>query len=182
MLIGLCSPAMGSGKSTVADYLVRHHGFSRVALATPFKMITTALLSAAGLRGDEIHRRVHGDMKEAVIDSLGVSSRQIQQRLGTEFGRKAIHEDFWVRIAMSAARSELAGGRSVVIDDVRFPNEHAAIINAGGTVYRIIRPGAAVTSQHESEGQLDRIRMPEIVNDGTVEELCQRFLAASIMA
>lgn len=46
MLIGLCSPAMGSGKSTVADYLVRHHGFSRVALATPLKMMTTALLSA----------------------------------------------------------------------------------------------------------------------------------------
>jgi hypothetical protein len=38
MLIGLCGQA-GAGKSTVADFLVKNHGFVAVALADPLKRI-----------------------------------------------------------------------------------------------------------------------------------------------
>jgi hypothetical protein len=38
MIIGLCGPA-GSGKDTAADFLVKNHGFAKVAFADPLKRI-----------------------------------------------------------------------------------------------------------------------------------------------
>jgi len=38
MIIGVAGNA-GSGKDTVADHLVKHHGFVKVALADPLKRI-----------------------------------------------------------------------------------------------------------------------------------------------
>ena len=63
-LIALCSPAMRSGKSTVAEHLVDSFGFQKVSFATPIKAMTVALLEAAGANPEEIERRVYGDLKD----------------------------------------------------------------------------------------------------------------------
>lgn len=170
-LIALCSPAMGSGKSTVAEHLASRHNFVRIAFATPLKKMTEALFAAAGMHPTEIQRRVHGDMKETPLPGMGTTSRRIQQTLGTEWGRDLIKPTLWTDITLAAARIHLDTGRSVVIDDMRFPNEFEAVQEAGGTSYRIVRPDAVVTAAHASEGQLDLIAMPEIWNGGSRDEL-----------
>lgn len=171
-LIALCSSAMGSGKTTVAEHLVEQHGFVRVAFATPLKAMTMGLLTGGlGMTHVEAWKRVYGDRKEEVIPTLGISSRRFQQLAGTEFGRDLIRDSVWTDITLAAADAHLAAGRSVVIDDMRFPNEFHAVTGHGGECRRIVRPGTAVTTAHASEGQLDLVQMPEIWNTGGKDEL-----------
>jgi hypothetical protein len=181
-LIALCSSAMGSGKSTVAAHLVENHGFVHLAFATPLKQMTVALLKATGMSQGDITEHVYGSRKEDIIPALGVSSRRVQQTLGTEWGRKLIAENLWVDITMAAANALISNGESVVIDDMRFPNEFRAVdMHPVGSTWRIVRPDAKVTLVHESEGQLDRIHMREIFNNGSIAELhalIDRLIAA----
>lgn len=176
-LIALCSPAMGSGKSTVAARLTSRFGYEKLAFAGALKAMTVALLTAARLPEHEIRARVFGDRKEEPIAALGgATSRWVQQSLGTEWGRDLIHPQLWVGVTMAAATMLLDRGVSVVIDDMRFPNEFDAVRAAGGECYRIVRSDAEMTTAaHPSEGQLDRIDMPQIVNDGSIAELMARI-------
>lgn len=142
MLIGFCGPA-GAGKSTAAAYLVEHHGFVRVRFAGPLK----AMMRALGCS----EREVDGDLKETPCILLGGRTpRQAMQWLGTEWGRQMIAPDLWQRAwAAEADRHPL-----VVCDDVRFPNEEAAIRARGGIIVRIECPWAASpASGHASEQQ-----------------------------
>lgn len=170
-LIALTSPAPGSGKSTVADRLVSEHGFMPVTFALPLKRMTAALLTTLGLPSEEIYARVYGARKHEIIPVLDITSRKLQQLLGTEFGRQLIRDSIWVDIAMTRAAAYLTQGRSVVIDDLRFPNELAAVEAMGGDCLRVVRPNAKVAEPHASEGQLDLIVMPEIWNMGTIADL-----------
>jgi hypothetical protein len=175
-LIGLCSPAMGSGKTTCADMLVRSHQFVRVAFATPLKSMATALLTSTGMSEEDARDHIYGSRKEAHVDVLGMTPRRLMQLLGTEWGRLQIRDSIWVDIAITRANTLMSVGHSVVIDDMRFPNEYDAIIAAGGDCIRVVRPDATVTSAHASEGQLDGVHMPEIWNVGSLFDLHQATL------
>jgi len=72
-----------------------------------------------------------------VIPDFGKSPREIMQLLGTEFARNMIDENVWVTALMRQLNDE----DNYVIDDVRFPNEAAAIHARGGKVVRVVRPG-----------------------------------------
>lgn len=170
-LIGLCSPAMFSGKSTVANHLLERHKFAKIAFADPLKAMTEALLGSVGIGPVLARQMIHGDLKESTIRELGVTPRKLMQELGTAWGRKAIRDTFWIDIALTRAQGFMDAGISVVIDDVRFPNEMEAILAAGGVCYRVVRPSAKVTRVHASEGQLDLIQMPEIWNTGSCDDL-----------
>lgn len=167
MIIALCSPAMGSGKSTIADHLVARRGFVKVSFATPLKAMCLALLQSIPHEPGEPEDRIYGHRKEEVIPLLGITSRRLQQLAGTEFGRNLIKDSLWVDIAMEQCRRF----QNVVIDDMRFRNEYDAVLAAGGQVWRVRRPGAVVTAGHVSEGALDDIAMPEILNNGSVWDL-----------
>lgn len=151
MIIGFTGYA-GSGKSTAAQILIRKHGFTLVKFAGSLKQMARCL----GLG----EREIEGDLKEVPHPLLcGKSPRQFMQLLGTEFGREMIGQDLWVRVAMAGAARALDQGGRVVIDDVRYPNEVAAIRDMGGRVLRISRPGVGPVNGHTSEspppGDLD---------------------------
>ncbi len=176
-LVALTSPAMGSGKTTVADMLTRSHHFVRISFAVPIKQMAMALLTSTGMSDAAALDHVYGAAKEAHVPVLGMSSRRLQQLLGTEFGRDLIRDDIWVDIAIEKARSLMAAGHSVIIDDMRFPNEFHAVEAAHGDCYRVTRPGVEVTHAHASEGQLDHAHMPEIWNTGSLFDLHQASIA-----
>jgi hypothetical protein len=168
-LIGLYSPAPGCGKTTAANLLIEHQ---RVSFAAPLKRAVWNMLNDLGLEG---FRYVYSD-KEAIIPELGVSARHMMQTLGTEWGRACIHPDFWVMIARAETQRIMVYGGSVVIDDVRFPNEAAMIRNLGGELWRIERPGIAYSGDHSSEGGLEGITPDRvIVNDGTIDQLKEKI-------
>ena len=79
-LIGLTGRA-GCGKDTIASFLCEAHGFVQIALADPLRDGLKAML---GVTDEQLHRR---DLKEAPIDWIGRSPRELLQTLGTEWGR-----------------------------------------------------------------------------------------------
>ena len=169
-LIGLYSPAPGCGKTTVADLLIEHQC---MPFAAPLKRAVWDMLIDLGVF--ESFRYVYAD-KEAIIPEIGVSARHMMQTLGTEWGRACIHPDFWVMIARAKAERILADGGSVVIDDVRFPNEAAMIRELGGELWRIERPGVIYSGDHSSEGGLEGITPDRvIVNDGSIDQLKEKI-------
>ena len=169
-LIGLYSPAPGCGKTSAADLLNDHE---RVPFAAPIKRAVWDMLNDLGVL--EIFRYVYAD-KEAIIPELNVSARHMMQTLGTEWGRACIHPDFWVMIARAEAERIMNDGRSVVIDDVRFPNEAAMIRDLGGELWRIDRPGVSYNGDHSSEGGLKDITPDRvIINDGTITQLKEKI-------
>lgn len=175
MLIALISPAMGSGKSTVARYLVARHGFALLKFAGPLKNMTRSLLRDIGNDRATVERMVEGDLKEVQVPGLGCTPRWLMQSLGNEWGRQYIREDLWVRLTAMAVMKRLSSGVSVVIDDMRYRNEYDAIREMGGKIVRIVRPGVERIGDHASEGALDEAAVDgEICNDSSLADLCIR--------
>lgn len=173
-LIGLYSPAKKSGKSEVARILTNEFGFQVIKFAEPLKNMLRSMYRDMGATPEQIEEMIEGKLKELPIPALHnkVSSRDLQNTLGTLWGRKTIYQDVWVDITKSRIRS--LNGASVVVDDVRFPNEFAAIKELGGRVVNIIRPGAPAGSMLV-DGLLDHYSFDrEILNTGTLEELQER--------
>lgn len=155
-----------SGKTTAAQVLV-DAGWVRVKFAGPLKDMLRTL--------DLDDRHLEGDLKEVPCDLLcGQTPRWAMQSLGTEWGRDLIGVDLWGGIARRRIADALAAGKSVVVDDLRFESEAAAIRAMGGVVLRIERPGL-VGGGHASETPV----VADIVheNSGTVAEL-RGFMAA----
>ena len=168
-LIGLYSPAPGCGKTTAANLLIEHE---RVSFAAPLKRAVWNMLNDLGLEG---FNYAYVD-KEAIIPGISVSARHMMQTLGTEWGRACIHPDFWVMIARAETQRTMADGRSVVLDDVRFPNEAAMIRDLGGELWRIERPGVTYSGDHSSEGGLEDITTDRVIaNDGTIAQLKEKI-------
>mgnify|MGYP005989299519 FL=1 len=157
-LLGITGPA-GSGKTTVGDMLVSA-GWHRVKFAGPLK----AMCRAMGMTEDMIE----GDLKEAPIDWLGGKTpRYVMQTLGTEWGRDLIDPDLWVRLARREIISHLERGRNVVVDDLRFDNEHKVILDLDGAVLRL--EGRGGIGKHRSEQTLPAHIIFE--NTGTPDNL-----------
>jgi hypothetical protein len=172
-LIGLYSPAMGSGKSEIAKHLVFNHRFKLIKFAAPLKDMTRVLLAHMGVHPSQIERHVEGDLKEhpvALWDHT-ITSRLIMQTLGTEW-RDLIDPMLWVRIAQDQIEEALANGYNVVVDDMRFHRELHMIKELGGKTVRVVRDAAKVTSKHSSEGSLDAFEMDHFIsNNGTLDHL-----------
>lgn len=139
----------GAGKSTVAEYLTKVHGYKVVKFAGPMKN----MLRAIGLTDEEIE----GSRKEMPIDLLcGKTPRHAMVTLGTEWGRDLIGENFWASLWQEEAAAHINSGKLVVVDDCRFENELAAVREMGGVAWHIVRPDHAGSSVpgHRSEGAL----------------------------
>lgn len=172
-LIALYSPVMQSGKSTVAEYLVKQHGFTRVAFADSLKSMARVFLSSYAASNDELDRMMSGDLKETEVPGLGFSPRHVMQTLGTEWGRNSLHADVWVDSAINLAKLQMeVSGKSVVIDDLRFPNEYRAVREIG-EAWMVFRSDAAKpTTKHPSEGQLDYVEFNRVIfNNGSLSDL-----------
>jgi hypothetical protein len=164
--VAFIGPA-GCGKSTCADLLVEHYGYTRLKFAHPIKKMLTVL----GLED----RHLEGDQKEVACDLLGgVSPRRAMQVLGHEWGRKLIHPDLWVRAWMKEAVFMLQNGHRLVCDDLRYPNELDALLRLGGSTIRIVRKDQVTQCEcHDSETQ-QILSQRVIVNDGTLDKLYAR--------
>lgn len=174
-LIALYSPVMGSGKTTIAEYLVANHGFTLVKFAGPLKDMMRVLLFEMGLDNDIIQRMVEGDLKEVPTAFLsGKTPRHAMQTLGTEWGRDSIGPHFWVDAALRRANQTIARGGRVVIDDLRFPNEYGAVTVHGGAItVRVVREGMQRYNPHPSEGLLCEYPFDYVLhNKGTIRDLC----------
>lgn len=164
-VVGLCGLA-GSGKSTVADYMVRKHGYTRVRFAGPLK----AMARAVGLSDEHIE----GSLKEVPLAMLcGRTPRFFMQRLGKEFGRDLVGEDFWVNLWTAEAGRILSAGGRIVADDARFENEVERIRDESGIV-GVVDGRGGIAGNHSSEGYRPEADFV-LHNGGSLRELYQRI-------
>lgn len=137
---------IGHGKTTAAKYLENRWGFQRVRFAGALK----EMMKCIGLTPEEID----GERKEYACDLLcGKTPRWAMQSIGTEWGRQLIGQDLWIRVWQRAVQ-RIQPGHLIVVDDVRYENEAAAVRQLGGVVIRVARPIQEGTPLHSSE-QLD---------------------------
>lgn len=147
-LIGLAGEK-GSGKSTIASYLVRNYNFVELSYAAPLKEMLAVLgFSKRALYGPS-------EAREEVHPLLGFSARKAAQTLGTEWGR-ALNPDLWGLLLEERAQKLLDRGRRVVVSDVRFGNEMQRIRDLGGVVWRVKRHELS-GDLHESEAWIGRV-------------------------
>ncbi|MFC5524048.1 hypothetical protein [Polaromonas jejuensis] len=175
-IIGLSGPA-GSGKDTVADLLVTHGGFVKLAFADPLKneiadafAIDLLYLSRRETKEHAmsclaLRRCLHDGFTARMLMAHALqgqtldldaprSPRQIMQWWGTEYRRNQA-PDYWIH-QTSARISYLLRQRlasRIVVTDCRFDNEADLVRHTfGGLLWQVKRAGVAVAQgSHVSE-------------------------------
>lgn len=142
MTIISISGLIGSGKDTIADYLVEKHGFVRESYASTLKDAVAAVFNwdRALLEGRTSQAR---EWREQVdvwwANRLGIpqlTPRWVLQQWGTDVLRKSFHDDIWI----ASLENKLARmTNNVVVTDCRFPNEATALRNNGAILCRVRR-------------------------------------------
>ena len=141
MIIGVCG-FIGSGKDTIADYLVNFHEFRRESFASTLKDAVSAVFGwdRTMLEGRTKEAREWREQVDpwwaARLDMPTLTPRWVLQYWGTEVCRKAFHDDIWIASLENKLRNSKD---NVVISDCRFPNEIASIRNAGGQIVWVKR-------------------------------------------
>jgi hypothetical protein len=178
IVIGFAGPA-GAGKTTAARVMTDLHGAVRLPFAAPMKRMLRVFLEDQGVDPETALRMTDGDLKEVPTPYLGgATPRRAMQTLGTEWGRglsPTLWVDAWRRsIDRCLAVADGLESVPVVADDLRFPEEAAAIRDLGGVVVRTERPGSGLAGSaggHASEttdiGPPDAV----ILNDGALDWL-----------
>ena len=141
MIIGVCG-FIGSGKDTIADYLMNIHQFRRESFANALK---DAISMVFGWDRDMLEGRTRQsrEWREQVdpwwakrLNMPNLTPRWILQYWGTEVCRRAFHDDIWIAALENKLRNS---NDDIVISDCRFPNEIKSIKAAGGIVVRVVR-------------------------------------------
>ncbi len=140
-----------AGKDSVADVLVRDHGFTKLSFAAPVKRLLRQLNPVVGFEhivcdcGDmsdcppEVEEvrladvYAYGYDDETVKDSpWGEEIRDLWQRFATETIR-TVDPDFWADLAEEELLE--SGAERIVFSDCRFPNEAQMIYNLNGPFF-----------------------------------------------
>ena len=136
------SGLIGSGKDTIADYLVANHGYVRMSFASTLKDAVSAVFGwdREMLEGrTDAARKAREQVDPWWADRLGIphlTPRWVLQYWGTDVLRGHFHDDIWI----ASLEYKLKGTtEDVVITDCRFPNEITAVRNAGGRIVRVRR-------------------------------------------
>jgi len=194
MIIGVCG-FIGSGKDTIADYLVGFHGYRRDSFAGTLKDAVAAVFGwdRELLEGRTPEARAWREQVDPWwanrLNMPGLTPRWVLQYWGTEVCRKAFHDDIWIA-ALEARLSRRSD--NTVISDVRFPNEIQSIRRAGGRIVWVKRgplPEWYDLAVESNLGGFDHMKTAypdvhvsetawigtefdyEIDNNGTIEEL-----------
>jgi hypothetical protein len=193
VLIGLTGPA-GCGKDTVADLLVTHAGFKKIAFADPLRaeisdafqidighltrretkehpMSAMALIKCADHAFVDrmvVTKKIHHE-PWLIQDYLNAprSPRQIMQWWGTDYRRRQ-KLDYWLSKTARRIHDGLADRSAprIVVTDLRFDNEADLITRHGGLIWRVTRPGCEVApNAHASEVTGEAFKPEAVINN-----------------
>lgn len=169
MIIGVSGWAR-AGKDTVADRLVKKHGFVKMSFADPMRKALYLLnprIQVADLNHVPLAAAVDG-LGWEVLKAESPDIRPLMQRLGTEVGREMFGETFWVDQALKLVEQH----ENVVFADCRFANEADALVAQGGYMIRVSRPGFEAANDHVSEHDLDHYTFDTYLeNNGEIVDL-----------
>jgi energy-coupling factor transporter ATP-binding protein EcfA2 len=162
-IVGLCGKK-GSGKSSIAHFLCGK--MPEVTELVPFAWpLKKMCMNAFGLSLGQVESQ---EGKDAVHEKSGMTVRQILQHVGTDVFRK-IDPDCWVRMwEMEVLKISKPHGVVIIVPDVRFPNEAAAVREMGGIVIGLLRKPA--DDDHESEQSVDECVCDGFINNREMDK------------
>lgn len=177
VILGI-SGLKGSGKDTIADYLVKNHNFVKVSFADALKDGCKAIFGFND-------RQLYGDLKEVVDKNWKITPRQAMQFVGTDLFRNQIRslipwvdDKFWIQCTLNKIKqiqkNTETRNKNIVIADVRFENEVDAIRQINGSIVNVTRDNLTYndTCEHESEKYIDNlIYAHKIYNNNSLESL-----------
>lgn len=148
----------GSGKSTASSYLVDNKNFEELSFADPLKRTIIDLFNI-----DEKYC-YDTNYKEAVIESLNVSGRQLMTTIGTELFNVALLKELpelkldggniWVHNVIRKIKANKS--KNIVISDLRFEHERKALKSLNFvTVMLSYSDNTLPVSSHISEAGVD---------------------------
>ena len=141
MIIGICG-LIGSGKGTVADFLVEQQGFTKLSFADKLK---DGVASVFGWDREMLEGNTTGsrEWREKVDPYWStetgspVTPRLVLQLFGTDCMRNGFYDGIWVSLVKKQLLDNPTG--KFVIPDVRFENEANMIKSIGGELWRAKR-------------------------------------------
>ncbi len=174
-ILGICG-RKGAGKSTLANFMP----FARIL---PIAGGIKRGLAGMGIPPEIL---VEPSLKEVPHELLlGKTPRHAMVTLGTEWGRDQIGEGFWLGLWKKHALE--ASHTYIIVDDVRFPNEVKLLREMGAFLVAIERERRVKPrkwwqfwgeKRHLSESlRYEDFDIPVLLNDGTPEELFEKFRA-----
>jgi len=148
---------MGTGKSSVADFLVKSFGFKRYSFAKKLKEIASDLFG------------------------MSTKDRLLLQTLGTKV--REIERDSWANFVVKQIETEAP--LRATIDDMRYLNEGTILKDNGFTLVRLyadtrIRKDRKIvgfnpeTDRHPSETETDQIEVDYALDTSGSLDLCYR--------
>ena len=151
MLIGLVGP-INSGKDTVAERLVTHHGYKRDSFAKSLKDAVSSMFNwdremLEGNTESSRHWREQPDKFWSEKMGKEVTPRLILQQFGTEVMRGQMYDGIWVDSVIGRYK-----GENTVISDTRFQNEIKTIKAHGGIVVLVKRGEIPTREEMQKQG------------------------------
>ena len=133
------------GKDTFANELIRsirainpEMKIAKISFASKLKAIAHDLYGWAGLKDEAYYNDPKTEsMRDVKLEPLGMTPVEIWVAFGTPAVRDQVYDLTWVDYLLKTKRDlDL-----LIIPDVRFPNEAAAIHREGGHLLKIVREG-----------------------------------------
>ena len=141
MIIGICG-LIGSGKGTVADFLVEQRGFTKISFADRLKDGVASVFGwdremLEGNTEDSRAWREKVDPYWSTETGHPITPRLVLQLFGTDCMRNGFYDGVWV----SLVKKQLLDNpdKDFVIPDVRFENEAEMIRSIGGQLWHVKR-------------------------------------------
>ncbi len=187
---------IGSGKDTIADYLMHNHYFKRESFASVLKDSVASIFGwdramLEGVTKESRHKREVVDQWWS--DRLGLpelSPRWALQQIGTNVFRDCFHEEIWIASLENKIKKSKD---SFVVSDCRFENEVVALKKLKAKIIHVKRgpdpdwKNDAISAGCGNEAAIERLEqlgvhtsewkrfsLPVdyiITNDGTLDEL-----------
>ena len=152
-IIALYAPCHGAGKSTAAKYLGDVLDAEIVSFAKELSAMVKDLL-VRRFNLPVLHRGKDDPLPPPMEN---VTTRDFMVAIGQ--AARSVYPDIWVDLTRRNIRTALIGRftqgpRSVVVDDLRMPNEYAMLKELGAIMVRVTRPGMGIVPS-ETEAQLE---------------------------
>ena len=197
MILGICG-FQSSGKDTIADFLIKEYGYTRLSFASALKDIVSIMFSwprdkLEGLTKEDREWREKIDpwwSKSLKMPHL--SPRYVLQHFGTEIFRNHWHPDIWVKVVENKILQILETNlyTNIVITDCRFENEINMLLRYQAKIIHVHRNMPSWFHKYKMGIDVEEVKLMhkseitwircfkdwEIENNGTKEELYNNVL------